>query len=290
MGAVPRDPRLEILERHLGLIPGNEAEYAEARIEGIATAVAAHVDLDAVLAVAAKAPTTPLPDQCAPPDGSGLRIAYALDQAFGFYYQEDLDTLRDAGVRLITLNTLADERLPAVDGLILGGGFPEVFARRLEANRGLRQDIRAAIEAGLPTYAECGGLMYLSRAIEWKGERAEMVGVVPGEAVMGSRPVGRGYAVLSGTGASFLDAGPDRAIPAHEFHYSALRGLPDGLDFAYRMQRGHGIDGRHDGYLYKNLLAAYCHRRGTGAAGWIAPFLDKVRAHAHSRLPARQVA
>lgn len=107
---------------------------------------------------------------------------------------------------------------------------------------------------------------------------------------MGNRPVGRGYAVLASTGASGMAPEQRQAIPAHEFHYSALRGLPDGLEFAYRMERGHGIDGRHDGYLYKNLLAAYCHRRGSGEAGWIAPFLDKVRGHAHSRLPARQVA
>lgn len=291
LGAVPRDAGLQIMERHLGLIPGNEAEYAEARIKGIATAVAAHVDLDALCAAAAGASVLPhAQPRPAPPNGDGLRIALARDRAFGFYYEEDLDTLRDAGVQLVALDTLTDEHLPAVDGLILGGGFPEVFARRLEANHSLRREIRSAIEAGLPTYAECGGLMYLSQAIEWQGERAEMVGVVPGAAVMGNRPVGRGYAVLASTGASRLAAAPGQVIPAHEFHHSALCGLPEGLDYAYRVERGHGMDGRHDGYLYRNLLAAYCHRRGSGEAGWIAPFLDLVRARTHARLPARQVA
>lgn len=289
LGAVRADARLAIVERHLGLVPGNEAEAAEARIETIADQVAAQVDLDAVLALARSAPASrPAPPR-PPVDAAfaGLRLAYALDRAFGFYYQEDLDTLRELGVELLPVDTLRDPRLPECDGLLLGGGFPEMFIEALEANASLRADIRRGVAGGLPTYAECGGLMYLSRAIEWNGRRGEMVGLVPGEAVMGERPVGRGYALLEA--ASETAWAPSAgAVPAHEFHYSRLAHLPAELPCAFRVLRGHGLDGSCDGFVRDNLLAAYCHRRGSGGQGWILPFLRKMaaRAHASARLAA----
>ncbi len=277
LGAIPRDPRLAITERHLGLIPGNETPAAEARIARIASLIAERVDLDALLALAAP---LSLATSSAPPmlrQAAGLSIAIAQDHAFGFYYQEDLDSLRQAGVRLVPFDTLKDERLPDVDGLILGGGFPEVFIEDLAANRALRADIRRAIEAGLPTYAECGGLMYLSRSIAWGERHGEMVGIVPGDCVMQERPVGRGYALLTSTGDAALAPTVDTPIPAHEFHHSKLINLAERVAYAYRVARGVGIDGEHDGVVYKNMLAAYCHRRGSGERGWIGPFLDLVR-------------
>jgi cobyrinic acid a,c-diamide synthase len=131
--------------------------------------------------------------------------------------------------------------------------------------------------------------MYLSRSLRWDERHGEMVGVVPGDVVMGGRPVGRGYATLEETP---LAPWPPRAqpIPAHEFHYSRLENLPSGLNYAYRVLRGHGIDGGRDGIVHKNLLAAYCHRRGSGDAGWIAPFLRKVGAYAETRSAARLAA
>lgn len=288
LGALHRDPRLVIAERHLGLIPGNEAEAADASIDTIADIITQHVNLDTLLALAGPLKTAKTDKHDAPPplpDGSGLRIGYALDRAFGFYYQEDLDLLRDSGVHLLPLDTLRDRRLPRLDGLILGGGFPEMFIDELSGNPALRQDIRAAIEAGLPVHAECGGLMYLARSIRWGERSGEMIGLVPGDAVMGERPVGRGYASLrpSATGGDLIDpAVAGEVIHAHEFHHSRLENLPAGLTYAYQVERGHGIDGAHDGFRYKNLVAAYCHRRGAGRHGWIAPFLQRVRQHRHT--------
>lgn len=290
LGAVRMDDSLAIVERHLGLIPGNEAEAAEVRIDAIAAKIAAQVDLDTLLVMANKAGTVAAPDtHDAQRATAGLRLAYAHDRAFGFYYQEDLDTLRDQGVQLLALDTLNDSRLPECDGLILGGGFPEMFIEQLEANASLRADIRRMVDAGLPTYAECGGLMYLSRSVRWEERRGEMVGVVPGDVVMGSRPVGRGYATLSETDHMPWPA-RTHPLPAHEFHYSRMENLPVGLTYAYRVLRGQGIDGSQDGFVYKNLLAAYCHRRGSGDAGWIAPFLKKVGAYAETRNAARLAA
>lgn len=295
LGAVRTDERLAIVERHLGLMPGNESTEAEARIEAIAGRIAEQVDLDALLALAR---TAPAPQAAgAPPCGAragDLRLAYAHDRAFGFYYQEDLDTLRQAGAALLAVDTLRDAALPECDGLLLGGGFPEMFIDALAANAALRADIRRRVEAGLPVYAECGGLMYLSRSLSWemahgKMARGEMVGLVPGDVIMGSRPVGRGYAVLEETPSAPWPARP-AAIPAHEFHYSHLENLPSGLNYAYRVLRGHGIEEGRDGFVHKQLLASYCHRRGSGPQGWIAPFLAQARAYRSIREAARLAA
>jgi cobyrinic acid a,c-diamide synthase len=119
--------------------------------------------------------------------------------------------------------------------------------------------------------------MYLSNSLSWQGETRQMVGVVPGDTVMHERPVGRGYACLQPTGGDRWQE--SASIPAHEFHYSSLENLPADSMYAYRVTRGHGIDGQHDGYQRYNLLAGYVHRRGSGTLGWIAPFLNQVRTH-----------
>ncbi|OYY93368.1 MAG: cobyrinic acid a,c-diamide synthase [Hydrogenophilales bacterium 28-61-23] len=284
LGAVRMDTDLAIVERHLGLMPGNESDQAETRIETIADRIKAQVDLDALIDTAKLARPPFVSESIDIPQKreAGLKLAYARDKSFGFYYQEDLDTLRAADVRLTPLDTLADQHLPDVDGLIIGGGFPEMFIDELAGNRSLRAEIRHAVAEGLPVYAECGGLMYLSRSLRWNDMRGDMVGVIPGDAVMGTRPVGRGYASLSETENGLWPAQSD-SIPAHEFHYSHLENLAPSLTYAYRVLRGQGIDGLHDGIVQRNLLASYCHRRGSGPRGWIAPFLNKVEAYRTSR-------
>jgi cobyrinic acid a,c-diamide synthase len=278
IGAVQHDATMQIAERHLGLVPANEQQAALASIQHVGERVAAQVDLDRLLSISDSAPALSVlasAETIVP--GKKVHIGIAHDQAFGFYYSEDLDTLRASNVELVKIDTLHAQTLPDVDGLIIGGGFPEVFMAELEANMPLRMSIRSAIEAGLPTYAECGGLMYLSRTLSWEGVTREMVGVVPGDTVMHAHPVGRGYALLKPTGDDRWQE--QSTIPAHEFHYSSLENLPADSIYAYQVKRGHGIDGQHDGYQLHNLLAAYVHRRGSGAQGWIAPFLNQVRAH-----------
>lgn len=278
IGAVQHDPAMQIAERHLGLVPANEQQAALDRIRQVGERVAAQVDLERLLAIGDSAPDRDVAPAALPPAaGEPLHIAIAHDPAFGFYYSEDLDALRAANVELVELDTLHDRALPAVDGLIIGGGFPEVFMAELEANQPMRSSIRQAIEDGLPTYAECGGLMYLSRSLNWQGRTHQMVGVVPGDTVMHPRPVGRGYARLQPTGDDRWQEAD--SIPAHEFHYSSLENLPADSIYAYQVTRGHGIDGVHDGYQRYNLLAGYVHRRGAGERGWIIPFLNQVRAH-----------
>jgi len=170
-------------------------------------------------------------------------------------------------------------RLPAVDGLFIGGGFPEVFMSELQANASLRADIAAAIDAGMPAYAECGGLMYLARSLSWQGRSCRMVGAIPADVTMHAKPVGRGYMRLAPTTDHPWPAASAAAgsLLAHEFHYSSLDNLPPGQRYAYRVERGHGIDGRHDGLLHRNLLASYAHLRSVAGNDWPARFVDFVR-------------
>ena len=284
LGAVHCDPRLVIAERHLGLMPSNEADGAEQRVAAIGSLVGAQVDLDQLLQVAAEVPPLAVAgdmvaDPYPPPAKSDLRIGVAQDRAFGFYYADDLDALRAAGATLVGFDTLADTELPNVDGLFIGGGFPESFAAELEANVPLRTKIRNAIEGGLPVYAECGGLMYLARTLNRNGQSFKMVGAIPGDVVMHERPVGRGYVNLEETAAFPWPSATAGAsvVRAHEFHYSSLENLPASLRCAYTVKRGHGIDGCRDGIVVQNVLASYSHLRSAGGNGWAARFVDFVR-------------
>ncbi|MGE0081508.1 MAG: cobyrinate a,c-diamide synthase [Thiohalomonadaceae bacterium] len=279
LGVVHRDPRLAIDERHLGLIPSNEEAEAQAVLRDITAAVHDYIDLDALERLAATAtPPGPVPSPRAIVPGPTVRIGIARDRAFGFYYPDDLEALRAAGAELVSFDTLHDSRLPEVDGLFIGGGFPETQMDALAANSGMRQSVRAAIESGMPAYAECGGLMYLTRSIVWQGRCADMVGVIPADTVMTDKPVGRGYTRLKTTGAApWAPCPAGLAFDAHEFHYSHLENLPAGLTYAYEVERGAGIDGGHDGIVYKNLLANYAHLRHLDGSPWAGAFVDFVR-------------
>jgi cobyrinic acid a,c-diamide synthase len=285
IGAIQHDKRLEIVERHLGLMPNNESGEAAQKIAGIAAVINSQVDLDRLLKISARPPlsapnqarVTPLPWR------EKIRIGIARDRAFGFYYADDLDALAAAGAELIPFDTLNDAHLPEVDALFIGGGFPEVCADALQANISLRNEIKQVIANGMPTYAECGGMMYLARSISWQGRSYAMVGAIPGDVLMHEKPVGRGYVHLE-ENAQHLWPHPQtaaRSIKAHEFHYSSLENLPANSKFAYCITRGHGIDGKHDGYMLHNLLASYTHLHTIGSCYWATRFVAFVRRIKH---------
>jgi len=281
LGAVHEDPELALVERHLGLMPANEAAHADELIDAIAARITRQVDLDRLLALTATPVALPAPPAAPVSSGTPLRVAIARDAAFGFYYTDDLEAFAAAGAELVPFDTLRDARLPPCDALFIGGGFPESFLDELSANTSLHADIRAAIAGGLPTYVECGGLMYLAKSITWQDKTRPMVGVIPGDIHMHAKPVGRGYVILE-TMAGHPWRRPASAefahsIHAHEFHYSELRGLPDDTRYAYAVTRGHGIDGRRDGIVIGNLLASYTHLRATAACRWPAHFMRFAR-------------
>jgi cobyrinic acid a,c-diamide synthase len=282
LGAVAEDARLAMTERHLGLVTCGEVDDAAQRVRTIGRIVGEQVDLAAIRAMAATAgpgvAAAPAPKGRRPAD---VRIAIARDRAFAFYYPDDLAALEAAGAELVPFDTLRDTRLPQADGLFIGGGFPETCMAELEANVSMRIAVREAIEAGLPAYAECGGLMYLARSIHWRGYTARMAGVIPGDAVMQERPVGRGYVHLRETPAMpwAAAAGAAGEVCGHEFHHSSLENLAPGVEFAYEVTRGHGVDGRRDGVRMHNLLASYAHLREGAGSQWASRFVAFVRAH-----------
>jgi len=284
LGALENDASIELGERHLGLIPGYEDPHARSKIASIVRAIDDNIDLDQLIrisqqATTVKPATTPLQAKL---EFRGLRIGIARDRAFGFYYPGDLEAFRQAGAQLIDIDTTRDQQLAPIDGLFIGGGFPERHAAALAANRGLRESIKHAIEAGLPTYAECGGLMYLSQSLTWNGDSHDMVGVLPGHTLMHERPQGRGYVRLEENRDNHpwsLRPNASAELRAHEFHYSELSGLPDNAKFAYQVLRGSGIRQQQDGFVYRNLLASYTHLRNTTENPWVRRFLQFVQAH-----------
>lgn len=276
VGAIRRRPEMEIIQRHLGLQPAREALGSATVIGQIEKIISESVDIGRIQAIAATAP--PLPDKHvpAPPHSQPvIRLGIAQDRAFTFYYPENLEALKAAGAELIPFSPLADQKLPAVDGLYIGGGFPEVFMQELEDNSALRDAIKAAIENGLPAYAECGGLMYLSRSMSWEGRTSQMVGAIPCDIVMHKKPRGHGYMLLQATG----DSGwfePDIELRGHEFHYSEVVNLGP-VDFAYRVLRGSGVDGERDGIIHNHVLASYTHLHSLGSPGWASGFVEFVK-------------
>ncbi len=282
VGAVPADPELTITERHLGLTPSAEKDQAESVVATICEVVEKHLDLDAILAIANGAPELAVPVRDIAPEPVRIaRIGVLRDRVFSFYYPENLEALSDAGVEVVPLDVLAERGLPDLDGLYIGGGFPELYASQLEANSRLRADIAGAIEKGLPTYAECAGLMYLCRAIRWQGRRYEMVGIIPAEVELSKRPAGHGYVELAVTAENrWFPRG--HSLRGHEFHHSRI--IPaEPVATACAVKRGHGMDGRVDGIVYKNLFAAYTHLHSLGNPDWARAFAALAAAYRASK-------
>lgn len=292
LGVVPKSSKLELDERHLGLMPSNERMGAEQKINAIAEVVAQHVDLDKVLETAKTAGSFPSPTKTKlrVETAEKVRIGICEDSAFGFYYVGDKQALKAAGAELVSINTLEDTELPDIDGLFIGGGFPETHMQQLAENTAIRESINKEIEAGLPTYAECGGLMYLSQKLHWNEQSAPMVGIIPADVVMHKKPQGRGHVKLTETEnmpwpkSSFESSSGSserKVINAHEFHYSRLENLSEDFEkkgkFAYHVERGTGITGERDGWVYKNLLASYAHMRDTDNYRWVHRFVEFIR-------------
>ena len=277
VGSVWRNEQLGIGERHLGLTTPAELARMDDMIDQFATIVGESVDLGAVCDIARTTPDmkVPVPEVSPKPHGPVLRIGVIRDAAFGFYYPDDLEAFRTAGAELVFIDAMNDRYLPKVDGLFIGGGFPEVRMRELSANTVLRGEIRKALEAGLPCYAECGGLMYLCENLIWEGRTAPMVGLIRGDAVMHERPQGRGYARFAMRD-NHPWGPPGTQVQAHEFHYASIDGLPADTEFTCDMQRGSGVDGQQDGVRVGNTLAGFCHLRNTGCYPWVTHFLDFV--------------
>ncbi len=270
LGAVPRSDDMSLSMRHLGLVPFREglsdAEFSR-RLERLIAHVEAHVDMDAVRSAAKEV----FPEQNAvsrmlsSPVPAVKTVAVAVDEAFNFYYGELDAVLGSIGCRVIPFSPIHDV-LPEADGYIFGGGYPELFARELAENSGMRDAVRRKAEEGVPMYAECGGLMYLCRSISlkkgWRDVDRDgvypMCGVFAGDAVM---PAVKTLGYVEGTA---VVGGVHMPVRGHEFHYSGVA-MDEGAVYAYRLSRGAGVEKGQDGVVYKRALGAYTHQMPVAA-------------------------
>ena len=275
LGAISRSKELMIEERHLGLTPANETPQSQMFIKIAAKHITKQVNLGEILERTRRSVSLSHTKPKLMP-AKGITIAVAKDSVFGFYYQDDIDKFAALGVKLVYFNTLKDARLPKADALFIGGGFPEMRLEALSANQSLLHDIKLKIQAGLPSYAECGGLMYLSRKITHQGKSYTMAGVIEADTLMTKKPIGRGYVQLAPTKDHPWN-GVASKIYAHEFHYSKLQNISPNTRYAYRVKRGVGVDNQQDGILKHNLLATYTHFRSVGNNHWVKQFVNFIQ-------------
>jgi cobyrinic acid a,c-diamide synthase len=250
LGWLPVDPSIEIPERHLGLLTAKE-ELAASRIQSIGEFFAKHISVDAVLSSAAerKRDSAQPKELPVPTVRTKQRVALAHDKAFSFYYQANRMALEEAGGEIIEFSPLSDHELPEADLLYIGGGYPELYRHRLEANTTMRASVKRFIESGKKFYAECGGLMYLAESID----KSQMVGIVPAKIEMTDRLVDFGYCEIMTTGTSILGAAGTTAR-GHQFHYSRASG-PRGEAYRVRQRNREYLEG----FVFPNGIASYIH-------------------------------
>jgi len=265
IGQIPRSDSLTLTMRHLGLVPAIEGikrqEGFQQQLSTIEDVIRSSIDIDRVVEIAQS--SEPL-DSRSPQlfrkrqdSENNVTIGIAYDEAFNFYYSDMFDLLRLNGAGISYFSPLRDDKLPDIDGIYIGGGYPELFASELESNKSMRVSMREASEAGMPIYAECGGLMYLTESLAFNSKFFKMVGVVPALAdVTYKRTIG--YTV--GRTISDTIIGPKGTeFRGHEFHYSEVKEVSEDLTFALKLERGKGISNGYDGIKVRNTLASYSH-------------------------------
>jgi len=284
LGAIPK-LRFQIFpERHMGLVPTPEHDWAGESIDTAAQVAAEHIDLEAIYELIQDLPQldaegrgqksevslqqTADSGQITSAEVDRPKIGIIKDSAFQFYYPENINALKEAGAETVFISSLTSQTLPELHALYIGGGFPETHAKELARNESFRKELKAMAEDGLPIYAECGGLMYLGEELVLGKKAYPMVGVLPLTFDFYSRPQGHGYTVVTVENENpFYEVGAE--IRGHEFHYSrVLQWSGDKKDLVFRMQRGVGITRDKDGICYKNVLATYTHIHALGTPHW----------------------
>ena len=270
VGAIPRLKNITFPGRHLGLVPPQEFPMAEEAIETSSDIVSKFLDTDLLFDIAKQSLSInfSIKEQIKPLK-KVVRIGIIKDSAFQFYYHENINSLKLEGAEIVEINSLKDSLPSELDGLYIGGGFPETHAEQLAENKKLRQSIKEAAFKGLPIYAECGGLMYLADALLWNEKSYPMAGVFPVIIGVGKKPKGHGYAEVLVTGENpFFPTGS--VLRGHEFHYSYIHEVEDSKVFSYvfEIKKGDGANKGMDGLRHKNTLATYIHLHAFGTPEW----------------------
>ncbi len=282
LGSIRKSKDLEISERHLGLIPVNEKKIANKKIEQISRIINDSIDRKKFNKIGINFKKNKLSKKNITntnflTNKKKVKLGVFYDKSFGFYYSDDIENFEKYGAEIIQINSLKNKKLPKVDALFIGGGFPETNASVIKKNKNLMKNVKDFIESGKPCYAECGGLMYLSESINYNNKKHKMVGVIPGNIIMDKKPVGRGYVKLKINKNHLWGMKKNSSISAHEFHHARLLLNKNSKNYAYNITRGFGINGLSDGFQYKNLLANFSHLRHTKKCPWIKYFINFIK-------------
>ncbi len=295
LGAIPKLDWQNFPERHMGLLPTPEHEWAKDSIDAASQIANRYLDLEALAAVADDAGALPisaeLRESIPPETGSLLdsdqqlrpKIGIIKDSAFQFYYPENIEALEAAGAKTIFISPLAIDTIPPIDALYIGGGFPETHARQLAENVTFRQQLKALAQEGLPIYAECGGLMYLGEELVLDEKSFPMDGVLPVVFDFSRRPQGHGYTIVTVEQPNpYYKIGTQ--LKGHEFHYSrVLKWRGTDKDLAFNMKRGTGFINNRDGVCYKNVLATYTHIHALGTPSWAISMVRKAASYKNQK-------
>jgi len=280
IGAVPRDEALDIPSRHLGLTTDVPGILTRKFLKRLTDTTEKNVDLDALVKISRRASSVKVPAPIARssrPKGTA-RLAVAMDEAFCFYYRDNLELLESFGLEIVPFSPLKDDGLPGgTSGIYIGGGYPEMYARGLGFNDFVKHDLAAAVAAGLPVYAECGGLMYLTRGItDLEGVFHPMVGVLPTRARMLERRKALGYREVTVTLSGSLFPRGKKAR-GHEFHYSEIEPMQAGVKHVYDVLSSGNKEHYREGYAKGGMLASYVHLHFASNKAFAGAFAEKVK-------------
>lgn len=285
IGYLPKSHALKLPERHLGLVPVPEQKLRADFYRKLSNLISRHIDLNKIVSIGSKA--QPLAESkwkekaifLPKPVKNRVTIAVAFDEAFNFYYRDNLDILESLGARLVKFSPLRDDKLPkGLSGVYIGGGFPELFAVKLSANKKLKKQIRQQAGLGLPIYAECGGLMYLTEKLEdFNKNKLPMVGIFKGTVNMGKKLQALGYVKIETIKDNILSK-KGAKIRGHVFHWSYLDNLPDKSAFAYKIRKNKDRI-FYDGLIQDNVLASYAHLHFASDINFAKNFINSCRHH-----------
>ena len=255
IGVVPKNTKNILESRHLGLIPVVEQKQLQRKIKQVSQQISDYLDFEKLVKICKnveRIPKTKLQKFKKP----NISIAVALDSSFNFYYHDNLEALRREGAKIKFFSPISDKKIPKCDSIYIGGGFPEILGKKLSQNHSMKKSIKQAAENGIPVYAECGGLMYLTKSIKHNNQKYKMVGLFDAETEMTTKMT---LNYTQGRIISNCLISSPRNFNAHEFHYSKITNIPKDAKFLYDLKIGEGISSKKDGFSEYNVLASYCH-------------------------------
>ena len=286
-GAIPKLKQEDFPERHMGLMTSEEHAQSSKAIETAVNMAQTHIELEALYdsleaCAAATSPQHVITTESSPPaeselPGSELNIGIIRDSAFQFYYPDNIEALKRLGARITYISPLTHENVPPVDAVYMGGGFPETHAHQLAQNQSFKEHFRKLAVEGLPIYAECGGLIFLGKAIHLKDSIYPMAGILPITFGLANKPQGHGYTEVEVVHENpFYQKG--ETLKGHEFRYSKILDIDyTDTEMAFRMGRGKGIIEKKDGFFKYNTLGTYTHIHALGTPSWASAFINKAR-------------